>query len=398
MKRYRYHCFPVFLGLLLLLNIGCGGGGGGGSGGATPNPTPNPSPIVLASFATGFVTPIGLETPDDGSGRLFVIEQGGTIRIIQNASVLPAPFLDVTALIESGGEKGLLGLAFHPNFNTNRRFFINYTRRVGLQLQSVISEYSSPILNPNQADATSERQLLIVDQPFDNHNGGQLAFGPDGFLYIAFGDGGSGGDPFGNGQNLLVLLGKILRIDVDSAFSPGKQYAIPADNPFAQGGGLPEIWAYGLRNPWRFSFDRATGRLFAGDVGQNNFEEVNLVVKGGNFGWNIMEGNHCYPPGSSCNTAGLTLPITEYAHDATGGTAVIGGFVYRGALIPGLVGHYIFGDLSSGHVWGLSPDVFQQTLLLTHNLTVSAFGQDSAGELYLVDYVNGSILSISASP
>ena len=373
--------------------MGCGGGGGGGSGGATPNPTPNPSPIVLSSFVTGFVTPIGLETPDDGSGRLFVIEQGGTIRIIQNASVLATPFLDVTALVESGGEKGLIGLAFHPNFNTNRRFFIYYTRRVGLQLQSVISEYSSPSLNPDQADATSERQLLIVDKPFDNHNGGQLAFGPDGFLYIALGEGGSPA----NAQDLQTLLGKILRIDVDGPFSPGKQYAIPADNPFAQGGGLPEIWAYGLRNPWRFSFDRATGRLFAGDVGEGRFEEVNLIVGGGNFGWSIMEGNHCFPPGSSCNTTGLTLPITEYAHDATGGMAVIGGFVYRGALIPGLVEHYIFGDFSSGHVWGLqevSPGSWQQTLLLTHNLTVSAFGRDSAGELYLVDYGNGAILNI----
>ena len=397
MKRYRYHCFPLFLGLLLLLNIGCGGGGGGGSGGATPNPTPNPSPIVLSSFVTGFVTPIGLETPDDGSGRLFVIEQGGTIRIIQNASVLATPFLDVTALIESGGEKGLIGLAFHPNFNTNRRFFIYYTRRVGLQLQSVISEYSSPSLNPDQADATSERQLLIVDKPFDNHNGGQLAFGPDGFLYIALGEGGSPA----NAQDLQTLLGKILRIDVDGPFSPGKQYAIPTDNPFAQGGGLPEIWAYGLRNPWRFSFDRATGRLFAGDVGEGRFEEVNLIVGGGNFGWSIMEGNHCFPPGSSCNTTGLTLPITEYAHDATGGIAVIGGFVYRGALIPGLVEHYIFGDFSSGHVWGLqevSPGNWQQTLLLTHNLTVSAFGRDSAGELYLVDYGNGAVLNIRAGP
>ena len=406
--RDRCHFFSLFrrvspfLGLLLLLHIGCGGGG---SGGETPAPTPpappSPSTITLSGFLTGFVAPVGLEAPDDGTGRLFVIEQGGTIRVIQNASVLPTPFLNVAPLIESGGEKGLLGLAFHPDFGANRRFFINYTRRAGLQLQSVISEFSASNVNPNQADAASERQLLIVNQPFDNHKGGQLAFGPDGALYIAFGDGGSGGDPFGNGQNVLTLLGKILRIDVDGPFAPGKQYAIPADNPFALGGGLPEIWAYGLRNPWRFSFDRATGRLFAGDVGQDSFEEVDLIVNGGNFGWNIMEGNHCYPSGSSCSPAGLVLPIAEYAHDAAGGTAVIGGFVYRGSLIPAITGDYIFGDLSSGRIWGLqevSPGTWRQTLLLTHNLTASAFGQDSAGELYLVDYGNGAILNIRAGP
>ncbi len=399
MNRYRSlspcRRLPLCLGVMLAL---CLAFGGGRSAEAAP---PDPPPITLIAFAAGFAAPVGLEAPNDGTGRLFVVEQGGLIRIIQAASVLAAPFLDVSALIESGGEKGLLGLAFHPSFRNNRRFFVNYTRRVGTQLQSVISEFSASIPNPNQADALSERQLLIVNQPFDNHNGGQLAFGPDGFLYIAFGDGGSAGDPLGNGQNLQTLLGKILRIDVNGAFSPGKQYAIPADNPFALGGGLPEIWAYGLRNPWRFSFDLTTGRLLAGDVGQANYEEVDLIVKGGNFGWNIMEGNHCYPPGSACNPAGLIPPISEYAHDAAGGTAVIGGFVYRGASFPRLAGDYVFGDLSSGHVWRLrevSAGSWQQTLLLTHNLTVSAFARDVAGELYLVDYVNGSVLKIRPGP
>jgi glucose/arabinose dehydrogenase len=396
MKRFGFFRFPpsavpaLCLGLLLILNAGCGGGESGGAAPASP-PT-----VVLTNLVTGLAAPIGLESPDDGTGRLFVIEQGGTIRIIENAAVLPTPFLDVTPLIESGGEKGLLGLAFHPNYSVNRRFFIYYTRRVGLQLQLVISEFSASITNPNQADGTSERQLLIVNQLFDNHNGGQLAFGPDGFLYIAFGEGGTGGEP---AQNVLSLLGKILRIDVNGPFAPGKQYAIPADNPFAPGGGLPEIWAYGFRNPWRFSIDHPTGRLFAGDVGQSNFEEVDLVVNGGNYGWNIMEGNHCYPPGTSCSTAGLIPPIFEYAHDAAGGVAVIGGFVYRGALMPRLAGYYIFGDLSSGHIWGLtevSVGTWQQTLLLTHSLIVSAFGRDSAGELYLVDYGNGAVLSIRA--
>ena len=265
----------------------------------------------------------------------------------------------------------------------------------------MFSEYAASSSNPNQADASSERVLLVVDQPFDNHNGGQLAFGPDGFLYIGLGDGGNEGDPRGNGQNLQTLLGKILRIDVDSPFAAGKQYAVPADNPFAPPAGLPEIWAYGLRNPWRFSFDNATGTLFAGDVGQDRFEEVDIITSGGNFGWNEMEASHCYPSGSSCSTAGLTLPIMEYPHDASGGEAIIGGFVYRGSAIAGLAGDYVFGDLSSGHIWAGVQDSsgnWTQTLVLTHNLTVSSFGQDATGELYLLDYGNGAVLRLRATP
>lgn len=397
--RTKLAWLDILAGAYLMLAFGCGGG-------TASNPSPSSPPMLaLSSFVTGLNAPVGLEAPNDGTGRLFVIEQGGTIRIIQNGSLLSTSFLDITSKVESGGEKGLLGLAFHPNFSTNRRFFVNYTCRInGVtgQLQSVISEFAASTIDPNQADTSSERQLLVVDQPFDNHNGGQLAFGPDGFLYIGFGDGGSGGDPLGNGQNLQTFLGKMLRIDLDSPPAPGKQYAIPADNPFVNGGGLPEIWAYGLRNPWRFSFDRATGRLFAGDVGQGNWEEVDLITKGGNFGWNIMEGNHCSPAGTpSCNMVGLILPIAEYGHDAAGGTAVIGGFVYRGSVIPGLVGTYVFGDLSSGHVWGLWQDAqgsWQQTLVLTHNLIVSAFGQDTANELYLIDYGDGAVLRLRIAP
>jgi len=297
----------------------------------------------------------------------------------------------------------LLGLAFHPNFSANPRFYVDYTRRLSTgRLQSVIAEYQVSATDPNQADPTSERQILMVDQPFDNHNGGQLAFGPDGFLYIAFGDGGSGGDPLGNGQKTDILLGKILRIGVDPPFAAGKQYAIPPDNPFVSGGGLPEIWAFGLRNPWRFSFDRADGRLFAGDVGQDNWEEVDLITKGGNFGWNIMEGKHCYPPSvTSCTMAGLILPIAEYSHNAAGGNSIIGGFVYHGSAIAGLAGTYVLGDLSSGHIWGLKQDAmgtWQLTLVLTHNLTISSFGQDAAGELYVVDYGNGTVLRLTAGP
>lgn len=361
-----------------------------------------PVQLKLTGYVSGLNLPVGMEAPADGTGRLFVICQGGTIRIIQNNLLLTTPFLNLTATVESGGEKGLLGLAFHPSYSANRRFFVNYTRRVGAQLMTVVSGFTAQAANPNLADPASEVVLLTVDQPFDNHNGGQLAFGPDGFLYIALGDGGSGGDPSGNAQNLTSLLGKILRIDVNGAPAAGKQYAIPADNPFAGGGGLPEIWAYGLRNPWRFSFDPPTGRLFAGDVGEASWEEVDLIVRGRNYGWNIMEGNHCYPAGvTTCNTAGLTAPINEYGHDATGGVSIIGGFFYRGSSIPALVGYYVFGDLTSGRIWGLKevlPDSWQRTQFLTHGLTVSSFGRDASGELYVVDYGNGAILRLQSAP
>ena len=395
--KYLLLLLPASLPLL----FGCGGGGGSSS--SPVNLSLNSPPqLALSGFVTGLTSPVGFEAPNDGTGRLFIVEQGGAIQIIQNGVLLAPVFLDLTPLVESGGEKGLLGLAFHPDFGTNRRFFVNYTRRVATQLQSVISEFAASSVNANQADSASERQLLVLNQPFDNHNGGQLAFGPDGFLYAGFGDGGSGGDPFGNAQNLQTLLGKMLRLDVNGPPAAGKQYAIPADNPFVNGGGLPEIWAYGLRNPWRFSFDRATGRLFAGDVGQGDWEEVDLITKGGNLGWNIMEGNHCFPPNTvACNTAGLIPAIAEYGHDAAGGISITGGFVYRGSNIAGLAGVYVFGDLASGRVWGLREDGqgnWQQTLVLTHNLTVTSFGKDTAGELYLLDYAGGAVLRLRAAP
>ena len=362
-----------------------------------------PPMLALTPFVSGLPSPIGMEAPNDGTGRLFVVQQGGQLRIIQNGSVVATPFLDVSSKtgFVSGGELGLLGLAFHPSFSTNRRFFVYYTQSVSGQIQSVFSEFAASSSNANLADPTSERVMLVINQPFDNHKGGQMAFGPDGFLYMGLGDGGSEGDPLGNGQNTQTLLGKILRIDINSAFAPGKQYAIPPDNPFVSGGGLPEIWAYGLRNPWRFSFDRGTGKLFAGDVGQDSYEEVDIITKGGNFGWNKMEASHCYPPGSMCSTAGLILPIMEYAHDAAGGQAIIGGFVYHGSAISGLAGDYVFGDLSSGHVWAGVQDMngnWSQTLVLTHSLTVSSLGQDTSGELYLLDYGNGAVLRVQAAP
>jgi glucose/arabinose dehydrogenase len=246
------------------------------------------------------------------------------------------------------------------------------------------------------ADPASERILLTVNQVgnFTNHKAGQLAFGPEGFLYFGLGDGGSAGDPFGNGQNKNTLLGKMMRIDVDGT-SPGLQYRIPPDNPFAAGGGLPEIWAYGFRNPWRFSFDRATGRQFVADVGQDSFEEIDLVQKGGNFGWNIMEGLHCFNPPSGCNMTGLVLPIIEYSHAE--GDAVIGGYVYHGSRLPGLRGMYIFGDFGSGRIWSLqetSPNVFTRTLRASSGLSISSFGQDQNGEIYVVD-ISGKVFSVT---
>ncbi|HLK52037.1 MAG TPA: PQQ-dependent sugar dehydrogenase, partial [Candidatus Angelobacter sp.] len=303
-------------------------GGGNITSGAPPSTLAVSTQVVV----TGLTSPLDLEHPNDGSGRLFVVEQGGTIRIIQNGTLLPQPFLDISSKVMVENEMGLLGVTFHPGFATNRKFYVNYTRNNAGQFQSVIAEYLASATNPNQSDPATERILLTVDQVgnFDNHKAGQLAFGADGFLYFGLGDGGSGGDPFGHGQNTQILLGKLMRIDVNST-SPGKQYAIPADNPFASGGGLPEIYAYGFRNPWRFSFDNSTGRLFMADVGQDMFEEIDIVQKGGNYGWNTMEGMHCFNPPSGCNMTGLSLPIIEISHPEA--IAVIGGFVYHGTAV-----------------------------------------------------------------
>ena len=318
-----------------------------------------------------------------------MVEQPGVIRIISNGSLLPTPFLDITNLVNFGGEMGLLGVAFHPNFSQNPLLYVNYVRQSG-GVQTVIAEYRVSTADPNQADPASARILLVVNQPFENHKGGQLGFGTDGFLYIGLGDGGSGGDPLGNGQSLQTLLGKMLRIDVDQ----GAPYAIPPDNPFAGGGGLPEIWAYGLRNPWRFSFERSSGRLFCADVGQAQFEEVDILQNGGNFGWSIMEGAHCFNPASGCNMAGLILPIFEYDHSE--GEAVIGGYVYHGTAISSLVGTYVFGDYASGKIWGLTenpPGTWTRTELLSTGANLSSFGQDAAGELYVVE-LGGSVMKL----
>ena len=360
---------------------------------STPTPPPpNPATIALTTVVSGLSNPLGLERPP-GDDRFFVVEQRGTIRILQNGALQSGNFLDIQSLVNfDGQEQGLLGLAFHPNYSSNHKFYVNYTRDLG-GLETVIAEYQTSTSDPNQADPNSERILLVVNQPFPNHKGGQLVFGPDGFLYIGLGDGGSGGDPLGNGQNLFSYLGKMLRIGVDPPFSGGLQYTIPADNPFVGGGGLGEIYAYGLRNPWRFSFEPVTNRLFVADVGQESWEEVDILQKGGNFGWNVMEGTHCFNPSTGCDMSNKVLPITEYPH--TDGIAVIGGYVYKGTGIPGLANKYIFGDLT-GKIWSLTEapaNTWTRGDLLSTGRTLTTFGRDAAGELYVVDQ-SGSILKL----
>ena len=363
----------------------------------TPPPPP-PANLVLTNVAGGLTSPVDFQVPNDGSGRFFIVEQPGTIRIISGGALVSVPFLDISSKVDFGGEKGLLGLAFHPDYSQNHLFYLNYDRVSGSQMQTVIAEYHTSS-NADQADPNSERILLLVDQPFPNHKGGQLAFGPDRLLYIGLGDGGNSGppDPFGNGQSLATLLGKMLRIDVSNT-SPGLQYAIPADNPFVStAGALPEIWAYGFRNPWRFSFEREGTRLFCADVGQNQFEEIDLLQKGGNFGWSVMEGAHCFNPSSGCDMNNKILPIAEYDHNE--GSAVIGGYVYKGSAIPNLSGIYVFGDLSGGKIWGLqetAPGTWTRSTLLSKALTLSSFGQDESGEVYVLDYSGGNVLKLAS--
>ncbi len=384
------------LAVSLLLSLGLFAVSSCGSGKLSSNNPPQgpPGAVTLQQVATGLASPLDLETPPDNSGRLFVVEQGGTIRIIQNGTLVPAPYLDISGKVFNSGESGLLGLTFHPSFAQNGKLYIYYVRSNAGQLQSVFSELTATP-SANQVDPATERVLLVVNQVgnFNNHKAGQLAFGPDGFLYFGLGDGGNEGDPFNNGQNTQTLLGKIMRIDVNST-SPGLQYAIPPDNPFVGGGGLPEIYAVGFRNPFHFSFDRQSGRLFVGDVGQDKFEEVDIVQKGANYGWSIMEATHCFKPASGCNMAGLTLPIVEIAHPEA--EAVMGGFVYHGTALKNFQGLYVFGDLN-GKIWALTENpanTFTRSTLLDAGFNISSFGQDSAGELYVVDISGGRVLKI----
>jgi glucose/arabinose dehydrogenase len=363
--------------------------------------------IRLQVVAKGLDKPVAISHAGDGSGRLFVLEQAGQIRVIKNDALLTEPLLDVRSEITAGGEKGLLGIAFHPAFQKTDLLYLNYTANRP-RLQTFISEFH--LDKTGKVDTKSERILLSIDQPWGNHNGGQLAFGPDGYLYIGVGDGGSGNDPNNNGQNLATLLGSILRIDVDQR-SEGRAYAIPADNPFiATPEARPEIWAYGLRNPWRFSFDRDTGTLYAADVGQDEVEEIDIIEKGKNYGWRVMEGPQCTPGvNRDCNNQGYTLPIYSYRHDT--GRSITGGYVYRGKAIPKLCGTYLYGDFVNQAIWGLR---YREGMVVRHKtlydpkfiwnlaidyfrddgLLISTFGEDEAGEVYVAAYQSGTIYRI----
>ena len=362
---------------------------------AAPSPTPAPATAVdLKLVADGLESPLFAGNAGDGSGRLFVLEQAGRVRVVRDGRLVTASFLDISARISAGGERGLLGIAFAPSFATDGRFFVDYTDRDG---NTVVSEFRAPDPTADRADPGSERVLLRIRQPFANHNGGALVTGPDGLLWIATGDGGSGGDLLGNGQSLDVLLGKLLRIDPRAV--AGGPYGIPADNPFVgRAGARAEIWAYGLRNPWRFSFDRATGDLWIGDVGQGTIEEVDHLPAGAragpNFGWNTMEASACFDPPKGCDRAGLVLPVAEYGHDR--GCAITGGYVYRGVGVPGLAGTYLYADYCSGTIWGLDAATGKPTprVLRESGLSVSSFGEDEAGELYVVDLAGGRLMRI----
>jgi glucose/arabinose dehydrogenase len=344
---------------------------------------PDPAAYAWRPVAGGLQKPLGVVSPRDGSGRLFVLEQAGKVQIVQDGQILPVPYLDIIDRVGSrGNEQGLLGLDFHPRYAENGFFYVNYTDRNG---DTVIARFQVSPDDPECADPGSEKRLMNITQPFPNHNGGEVTFGPDGYLYLGLGDGGSAGDPQGNGQSLETRLGKILRIDVDN----GDPYAIPPDNPFAAGGGREEIWAYGLRNPWRFSFDKLKGDLYIGDVGQNQIEEIDYLpagaAGGANFGWNYFEGTSAYqgaPP------LGLQFvpPVAEYSHAM--GCSVTGGVVYRGSRLPAWQGIYLYGDYCSGTVWGLARNalgIWQSQALFSQVGLITSFGQDEQGEVYLVD-------------
>lgn len=371
------------------------------TGNGDPPPDEEIAYQVVDAFPNlSFDQPVDLQHSGDGSGRLFVVEQAGTIRVFENdpSADNASVFLNLEQQVkDSGTEEGLLGLTFHPDYENNGYFYVNYT--ASNPDRTIISRFQVSDQNPDEADESTEQEILTFEQPYSNHNGGQLAFGPDGYLYIAVGDGGSGGDPHNNGQDRRTLLGSILRIDVDGQQNDNN-YAIPPDNPFAgnEEGYREEIFAYGLRNPWRFSFDEESERLWAADVGQNDYEEINIIESGKNYGWNIMEGMHCFDPPSDCDQSGLELPIWEYGREE--GISVTGGFVYRGPTLESLTGLYIYGDFGSGKIWALEYDESgdpENTELLEVDFQIPSFGTDAESELYILGF-DGDIYRLETVP
>jgi glucose/arabinose dehydrogenase len=355
--------------------------------------------LRLVKKWSGLNQPLYFTAARGDAGRAFVVEKGGRIRVIRNGKLLSRPYLNISSKVSKGSEQGLLGLAFAPNFKSSGRFYVNYTDLSG---NTVVVRYYTPRPNSDRPSFKS-RVILKVNQPYANHNGGCLQFGPDGYLYIGMGDGGSAGDPDDRAQNPNDLLGKILRIDTgDSGRGTDPvTYGIPSTNPFV---GVPgrrgEIWSLGMRNPWRFGFDRSAGHLWIGDVGQSSWEEIDFAPKGiggRNFGWNLFEGKHTYPPGSvpPTNTAPYTMPLVEIPHPTF--ESVTGGYVYRGRLYPALSGVYVFGDFETGRIWGMRrlPSVRTRQLANT-SLLISSFGQSARGELYLCDFKNGAVYRVTS--
>ncbi len=383
------------IGVLLHALAGCGSDDAAGPDDDNTNNNNNNTTSGLSTeqVVTGLSAPLFLTHA--GDSRLFVVEQGGRIRVVVNDQLLGTPYLDISSIVLHQGEQGLLGMAFHPNYAINGFFYVYHTDLGG---NSRVARYSGSI---NTADQNSGLTIMTIGQPFGNHNGGQLAFGADGMLYIALGDGGSGGDPMGNGQDTSTLLGSILRIDIDNP-DAGLSYGIPSDNPFfGSGTAREEIWAYGLRNPWRFAFDDTDGLLYVADVGQSSFEEVSVVdaaVGGLNLGWNVMEGMSCFDD-ANCDQSGLVLPVLQYDNNA-GNCSITGGYVYRGSDLSGLQGHYFYSDYCGGFLrsfrfnGGAAADEQDWGLNLG---AVTSFGQDSAGELYVI-VAAGAVLKIVPSP
>lgn len=356
-----------------------------------PGTPPGLGSYRLKPFASGFNRPTKIVALRQDPSHLFVVEQAGIVKSLDKSTGVARNILDirdrVSILPESVDERGLLGMAFHPRFVINRKLYLDYTTKDPLRTH--VSEFT--MRADGTIDEGSEKVILEVPQPFPNHNGGEIVFGPDGYLYIGLGDGGSGGDPYGNGQNLKTLLAKILRIDVDK----GVPYGIPSDNPFVNTpNARPEIYAYGLRNPWRFSFDRVTGELYAGDVGQDKTEEIDIITSGANYGWNTMEGTECYQP-AHCLKTGLTLPVFQYPHNE--GVSVTGGFVYRGKRLPELLGVYVFGDYGSGKIWGIRVEngkLIDSKVLVASGPNLTTFGEDSDGEIFIASG-NGDIFNLA---